>query len=171
VPTGQVPGYASGVSVSPSPAESARAAEPELAALPEDAVLVLYDGVCALCNGLVRFLLARDRQDRIRFAALQSELGRRVVAARGGDPDALSTLYLIERPGRPDERVWTRGRAGARALALPGGLWWAAGALRVLPDVLLDLGYGMVARLRYRLAGRLDACPVPPPEHRHRFLA
>ena len=144
--------------------------DPELAGLGEDAVLILYDGVCALCNGVVRFLLRRDRADRFRFAALQSELGRRLVRERGGDPDVVSTLWLIERPGRPDERVFTRGRAGAIALAGGGGPWRLLGALRILPDFVLNAGYALVARLRYRLAGRLDACPVPPPEHRHRFI-
>ena len=144
--------------------------DPALAALPDDAALILYDGVCALCNGLVRFLLARDRRDRFRFAALQSELGRRLVRERGGDPDRLSTLYLIERPGQPDERTFTRGRAGVRAIAAAGGGWALVHGLRVLPDVLLDLGYGLVARLRYRLAGRLKACPVPPAAERHKFI-
>ena len=161
--------------MAPHPADPAGPAgragrDPELAGLADDAVLILYDGVCALCNGVVRFLLRRDRADRFRFAALQSELGRRLVRERGGDPDALSTLWLIERPGGPDERVFTRGRAGAIALAAGGGPWRLLAALRLLPDFILNAGYGLVARLRYRLAGRLDACPVPPAEHRHRFL-
>jgi predicted DCC family thiol-disulfide oxidoreductase YuxK len=144
--------------------------DPDLAGLPADAILILYDGVCALCNGVVRFLLARDRRDRFRFAALQSELGQRLVRERGGDPEVLSTLYLIERPGQPEERVFTRGRAGAIALSAGGGAWRLLAVLRLLPDFLLNAGYGLIARLRYRLAGRLEACPVPPPEHRHRFL-
>ena len=147
------------------------AAEPALAALPENAVLVLYDGVCAMCNGLVTFLLARDRNDRFRFLALQSELGREVVRARGGDPDEVSTLYVLTAPGRPGERVLVRGRAGIRAMTAAGGPWVLLHALRVLPSFLLDAGYRLIARHRYRIAGRLDACPVPPAEHRHKFLA
>jgi predicted DCC family thiol-disulfide oxidoreductase YuxK len=146
------------------------AAEEALAALPERAVLVLYDGVCALCNGIVKFLLARDRDDRFRFLALQSELGRAIVRARGGDPDEVSTLYVITAPGRPGERVLARGRAGIRAVTAAGGAWRLLHALRILPSFLLDLGYRLVARHRYRIAGRLAACPVPPPEHRHKFL-
>jgi predicted DCC family thiol-disulfide oxidoreductase YuxK len=144
--------------------------EAELAALPERAVLVLYDGVCAMCNGIVKFLLARDPGDRFRFLALQSELGREVVRARGGDPDEVSTLYVITAPGRPEEKVLVRGRAGIRAVTSAGGGWRLLHALRVLPTFLLDLGYRLIARHRYRIAGRLDACPVPPPEHRHKFL-
>ena len=151
---------------------SGPAAEPALAALPEGAVLVLYDGVCAMCNGLVRFLLERDRgRDRFRFLALQSELGREVVRARGGDPDEVSTLYVLTSPGRPGERVRARGRAGICAMTAAGGPWLLLHALRVLPTFLLDAGYRFIARHRYRIAGRLDACPLPAAEHRHKFLA
>jgi predicted DCC family thiol-disulfide oxidoreductase YuxK len=147
------------------------AADRALAALPERAVLVLYDGVCAMCNGIVKFLLARDRDDRFRFLALQSELGREVVRARGGDPDEISTLYVITAPGREGERVAARGRGAIRAVTAAGGPWVALHALRLLPTFLLDFGYRLIARNRYRIAGRLDACPVPAPEHRHKFIA
>jgi predicted DCC family thiol-disulfide oxidoreductase YuxK len=146
------------------------AAEQVLAALPERAVIVLYDGVCAMCNGIVKFLLARDPDDRFRFLALQSELGREVVRARGGDPDEVSTLYVITAPGRADEKVLVRGRAGIRAMTSAGGAWRLLHALRILPTFLLDAGYRLIANRRYRIAGRLDACPVPPSEHRHKFL-
>ncbi|HTE56459.1 MAG TPA: DCC1-like thiol-disulfide oxidoreductase family protein [Kofleriaceae bacterium] len=138
--------------------------------VPPGATLVLYDGVCGLCNGLVTFMLRRDRRDRFRFTSLQGELGRGLVRARGGDPDELSTLYLIERAGQPDERVWRRGRAGLIALASLGRGWILLHALRVLPTALLDLGYRTLASRRYRLGGRLEACPVPAPEHRHKFI-
>jgi predicted DCC family thiol-disulfide oxidoreductase YuxK len=145
-------------------------AEEVLAALPDRAVLVLYDGVCAMCNGIVSFLLARDPDDRFRFLALQSGLGREVVRARGGDPDEVSTLYVITDPGRAGEKVLARGRAGIRAMTSAGGGWRLLHALRILPTFLLDAGYRLIANRRYRIAGRLDACPVPPAEHRHKFL-
>ncbi len=144
--------------------------EEALGALPERAVLVLYDGVCAMCNGIVTFLLARDPDDRFRFLALQSELGRQVVRARGGDPDEVSTMYVITSPGRAGEKVLVRGRAGIRAMTSAGGAWRLLHALRILPTFILDAGYRFIANRRYRIAGRLDACPVPPAEHRHKFL-
>lgn len=139
-------------------------------AVPPDATLVLYDGVCGLCNGTVKFLLRRDRRDRFRFAALQGDLGRDLVRARGGDPEELSTLWLLQRVGQPDERVWKRGRAGVLALAALGGAWSLFHFLRLLPTALLDLGYRALAARRYRLGGRLESCPVPPPEHRRKFV-
>lgn len=139
-------------------------------ALPAGAVLILYDGVCGLCNGLVGFMLRRDRGDRCRFASLQSPIGRELVAARGGDPDELSTIWVIERPGGADERVWRGGRAAVVALASLGRGWRLLHALRLLPGALLDGGYRLLASRRYRLGGRLEACPLPAPEHRHKFM-
>jgi len=133
-------------------------------------MLVLYDGVCGLCNRLVAFILKRDRRDRFRFASLQGEYGRGLVAERGGDPDQLSTLYLIERLGQPDERVWRRGRAGVMALASLGRGWAFLHVLRVMPTPVLDLAYRALAERRYRLGGKLEACPLPAPEHRHKFV-
>lgn len=134
------------------------------------AVLVLYDGVCGLCNGLVSFMLRRDRGDRCRFASLQGELGRQLVAERGGDPDELSTLYVIERLGQTDERLWRRGRAAIIALAALGRAWRLLHVLRILPTGLLDVAYRALARRRYRLGGKLESCPVPAPEHRRKFV-
>jgi predicted DCC family thiol-disulfide oxidoreductase YuxK len=129
-------------------------------------VLVLYDGVCALCNGLVKFVVKRDRRDRFRFAPLQGELARGIVAKHGGDPDQLDTMYLV----LDDGRVLKRGRAALRTIRGVGGAWWLMGVFAVLPSFVLDFFYGLVARRRYKMFGKLEACPVPPPEQRHKFL-
>lgn len=134
-------------------------------------LLVLYDGVCALCNGTVKFLIKRDRGDRFRFAPLQSELGRDVVRRYGGDPDDLDTIYLVVSYGKDQERILKRSRAVLTAVDALGGGWKVLGALRVIPAFISDLGYRLIAKLRYRLFGKHDACPVPEPEHRHKFLA
>jgi predicted DCC family thiol-disulfide oxidoreductase YuxK len=133
-------------------------------------MLVLYDGVCALCNGLVTFVIARDRRDRFRFAPLQGELARQIVARHGGDPDELDTMYLVLNHGQPDEKVLRRGRAALRTIRSVGGAWTLMGVFALLPSFVLDFFYGLVARRRYKMFGRLEACPVPPPEQRHKFL-
>jgi predicted DCC family thiol-disulfide oxidoreductase YuxK len=133
--------------------------------------VLLYDGVCALCNGLVRFLVARDHQRRFRYAALQSEFARVALAPYGEAPTTLSTVFLLQRYGRPDQRCLRRARAALAAMRRLGGGWaLCARSLGVLPTFLLDAGYRSIARVRYWTFGRYDTCPLPPPEHRHLFL-
>jgi predicted DCC family thiol-disulfide oxidoreductase YuxK len=139
----------------------------------EGRTLLLYDGVCALCNGVVQFLIKRDRLDKFRFAPLQSSLGREVLA--GFDihsfPDG---VMLLTDALTPDEHLYQRSDAVAEALQRlggPGGMWRLVGkALKLLSRPLRDWGYGIVARFRYRLFGRYDTCPIPPPEQRNRLL-
>ena len=135
-----------------------------------DGPIILYDGVCGLCNRLNRFVLARDRAGRFRFAALQSALAGEILARHGRDPRDLDTLYLVLAHGRPEERLLRKSDAALWILRALGGPWRAAGALRVVPRRLRDLGYDLVARTRYRLFGRYDSCPLPEPRHRARFL-
>lgn len=130
-----------------------------------DPAIVLFDGVCNLCNASVRFILRRDPHGRFRFAALQSDSGRRLLAEHGLPADALSTVVVVA-----DGRVYTRSDAALRiARGLAGG-WPALGALRVVPRFLRDAAYRAVAASRYRVFGRRDECMLPTPELRARFL-
>ena len=127
--------------------------------------------MCALCNGLVRFLVEHDRDRHFRYAALQSEFARTALAPYGEDPTTLSTVFLLQRFGRHDQRCLRRSRAALAALRRLGGGWaFSARVLGVLPTFLLDAGYRAIARARYRAFGRYDSCPLPPPEHRDLFL-
>jgi predicted DCC family thiol-disulfide oxidoreductase YuxK len=138
---------------------------------PQGGAILLYDGVCGLCNRLVRFLLARDRRGRLRFAPLQSGFSARALARHGRDATRLDTVYLITQPGTAGERVLSRSRAVLAALEELGGAWRLAGTLlRVVPGPLRDALYGLVAKIRYRVFGRSDRCVLPPPEDRARFL-
>ena len=123
--------------------------------------IVLFDGVCNLCNGAVRFILARDPRARFRFASLQSEAARRLL---GGDPPA-ETIVLIE-AGKTHTRSTAALRI-ARLLRFPWPLWYG---WIVVPRPLRDGVYDWVARHRYRWFGRRDTCMVPTPELRDRFL-
>ena len=133
--------------------------------------MLLYDGVCALCDGFVRFLVARDRERRFRYAPLQSELAREVLSPHGEDPAQLSTVFLIQSFGQRDQRLLCRSRAALAALRALGGGWGlAARVLSILPTFLLDAAYRVVVRVRYSVFGRYDSCPLPAPEHRDLFL-
>ena len=136
----------------------------------EGRALLLYDGVCALCNGVVKFLMKRDRRDRFRYAPLQSELGREMLA-RFGILELPDGVILIVNALTAEERLYQRSDAVAWCLRLLGGPWRGVeGALRLIPRWLREWGYGVVARFRYRVFGRYDACPVPTPEERGRLL-
>lgn len=132
--------------------------------------LLLYDGVCVLCNTIVQFLIKRDKLDRFRYAPLQSKLGREVLARFDIHtfPDG---VVLLTNALTPDEHLYQRSDAVAEALQHLRAPWPAMGkTLRMLPRPLREWGYGIVGSLRYRLFGRYDTCPVPSPEQRNRLL-
>jgi predicted DCC family thiol-disulfide oxidoreductase YuxK len=136
----------------------------------EGRALLLYDGVCALCNGVVQFLMKHDRLDRFRYAPLQSVLGREILARFDIHtfPDG---VMLLTGALTPNERLYQRSDAVAASLQLLSAPWRLIGkVLELLPHRLRDWVYGIVARFRYRLFGRYDTCPVPPPEQRSRLL-
>lgn len=132
--------------------------------------LVLYDGVCGLCNRLVQFILARDREGLFAFASLQSAVGRGFVEHFGHDPENLNSFFLITNYGRPDLGLMLRGRAALFVVRSLGWPWKAAGLLAVLPDAVLDPAYDFIARHRYQVFGRSEQCMLPLPEHRSRFV-
>lgn len=133
--------------------------------------LLLYDGVCGLCNRVNRFVLAHDRSDQFRFSALQGELGRGLLTRHGQDAGQLNTFYVVVDRGTPEERLLSRSDAVVFVLRSLGGAWRAAGGLLgLLPRRLRDWGYDFIARNRYRWFGRLDSCPLPDPRHRMKFL-
>ncbi len=127
--------------------------------------IVVFDGVCALCNGWVDFLIARDRRERYRFAAMQTPAGRRLLAAHGLDPDDPVSFLLLDEAG-----AHTDTDAIMRVLAGLGGAWRLAAAGRIVPRALRNRLYRYFARHRYRWFGRHDACRVPSPAEAHRFI-
>jgi predicted DCC family thiol-disulfide oxidoreductase YuxK len=132
--------------------------------------IVLYDGVCGLCNRLVQFLLKRDRRDRIRFAPLQSAFAGPPLRQRGFDPLDLDTVYVIMDHGQPTERVLARSDAILYVLRQLGGIWNIARLGSLLPRRVRDGIYQVVARNRYRVFGRHDSCLLPEEKYRRKFL-
>lgn len=126
---------------------------------------LLFDGVCNLCSGSVQFILKRDRQGRFRFASLQSEVGRRLMTEHGLDPDALSSVVLIE-----DGRAYQESTAALRIARHLPGAWKLLRAFLVIPRPLRDAAYRLIARNRYRWFGKTESCWLPTPELRARFL-
>ena len=132
--------------------------------------LVLYDGVCGLCNRLLQFLLRHDRRRVFSFAPLQSAVGRSIVEENGGNPAELTSFYVVADYQTAASRVFARSDA---ALFVAGALSWpwkAARWLRFVPQAARDRAYDVVARNRYRLFGRFDRCLIPSREFRNRFI-
>ena len=133
--------------------------------------VVFYDGVCGLCNRLVQFLLKRDARGRLRFARLQGDLARKELLPQGYDPADLDSVFVIAEWGSPHQRVLTRSRAVLHAGSRLGGGWGIAARIgQIVPIAIADRVYRFVARRRYRVFGKFDACPLPRPEWRERFL-
>lgn len=137
---------------------------------PDSNPIVLYDGVCGLCNRLVQFLLKHDSHDRFRFASLQSEFAQRLMTRHGVDPHDLDTVYVVKDPDQPTESLLARSDAILYMLRELGGIWCLAGIGRVLPRALRDAVYKIVARNRYRVFGKHESCMLPEPKHRAKFL-
>lgn len=128
--------------------------------------VIVFDGVCVLCNGWVRFLLRRDGRGVFRFAAMQTPTGRALLQANALDPDDPRSFLLIDEAG-----TWTDTVAIARVLCRLGGPWTALGVvMQCVPQRLRDATYRCVARNRYRWFGRHARCVVPSPETRGRFI-
>jgi predicted DCC family thiol-disulfide oxidoreductase YuxK len=133
--------------------------------------IILYDGVCALCNRMVQFILRHDLRDRFRFASLQSGFAAQMLRRHGASPDDLDTMYVVIDRGLREERVASRSDAAVAVLRELGGGWDALGlVLQVLPLWLRNWGYNLVALNRYRTFGEYDSCPIPDEKDRHKFL-
>jgi predicted DCC family thiol-disulfide oxidoreductase YuxK len=138
-------------------------------------MLVVFDGHCGLCNRAVRWLLLRDRNDRLRFASSESPKVADLLTRHGlAAPDPATdprTLLVVRNPGGPAEQLLFRSDAVVALLRELPRPWPAVGAtLSQVPRPLRDLGYRFVARWRYRIWGRLAICPVPEGGDRERFL-
>lgn len=126
--------------------------------------ILFFDGVCNLCNGLVRFIIKHDRRARIKFAPLQSDLARRMLSSYCiAQPD--SVIYLTE------GKCLTKSSAILRMFHDMEGGWKILYGFVVLPRFLRDFIYDVIARYRYRIFGRRESCMIPSPGVKDRFLA
>ncbi|MBT8315701.1 MAG: thiol-disulfide oxidoreductase DCC family protein [Maribacter sp.] len=128
--------------------------------------IVLFDGVCNLCNRSIQFIIKRDKKDEFRFATLQGDLGRQLLQERNIDTAKVDSIILIE----PGVAYYTKSTAALKIGDSFGGLWKIANVLNLIPRQLRDIVYDWIARNRYRWYGKKDACMVQTPELRAKFL-
>jgi predicted DCC family thiol-disulfide oxidoreductase YuxK len=126
-------------------------------------VIVLFDGVCNLCNGVVQFVIARDPQARFKFASQQSQAG--IELMRLHHLPEMTSVVLIR-----DGKALLKSDAVLEIARLLPAPWTWAAAFKFVPRVVRDFVYDLVARSRYSIFGRRDACWLPTPELRTRFL-
>ncbi|MCC7291009.1 MAG: DUF393 domain-containing protein [Phycisphaerales bacterium] len=131
----------------------------------DHACVVLFDGVCNLCSRSVQFIIRRDAKRRFRFAPLQSEAARQMLKLAAAPLDRFEGVVLIERG-----RAYCRSDAVLRIASKLRFPWPLAGALLLLPRRFRDGVYDGIARRRYRWFGKKEACMVPTPKWRDRFL-
>lgn len=127
--------------------------------------LIYFDGVCQLCNGLVDFVIRRDRQRRYRYATLQSERGQRLLCSMGLPAEEFQTLVLDEKGRR-----FVKSTAALRICRNLPGLWPLLYLFTLVPRPLRDAVYVWIGERRYRFFGRRAACRVPSEEERELFL-
>ena len=128
--------------------------------------IILFDGVCNLCNGAVQFIIKRDGGDRFRFAALQSELGQELCRARHIDTTQIDSIILID----PGIAYYVKSDAALEIARELRGYGWMPWSLGWIPRGVRDAVYDLVARNRYRWFGKKDQCMIPTPELRKKFL-
>lgn len=130
-----------------------------------DKPIILFDGVCNLCNGMIGFILRQDVRGVFRFAPLQSASGRTYLEKFGLDTGSFPSVVLIE-----GDRFFQASTAALRVMLRMGWPFKALYALMLLPRPIRDWVYGLIARNRYRLFGRTQECMLPTPEIMSRFL-
>ena len=128
--------------------------------------LLLFDGVCNLCNGLVRFIIRHDRRKRFSFAPLQSVAGQLVLQQHDLATSDFNTLVYFRKGD-----MLTRSTAALNVARDLGGGWPLAYAFIVVPRFIRDAVYDLISRKRFRWFGKRDSCMVPTPELHSRFLA
>ena len=128
-------------------------------------VVILFDGVCNLCNGLVRFIIRRDPNAKFKFASLQSEVGRSLLKQFNINPDLLHSIVVID-----NDVAFQRSDAALRIANNLSGGWKILKVFRILPKFFRDTCYNIVATNRYRIFGKKENCMVPTPELKERFV-
>ncbi len=132
----------------------------------ENKKIILFDGVCNLCNGSVQFVIKRDKKDIFRYAAIQSEIGQQLITERHIDTRQVDSIILIE----PGVAYFTKSDAALEIAGELGGLWKVTSIFKWIPKSIRDVIYDFVARNRYKWFGKQESCMIPTPELKAKFL-
>jgi predicted DCC family thiol-disulfide oxidoreductase YuxK len=128
-------------------------------------LVILFDGVCNLCTGSVRFVIERDSRKQFRFASLQSPVAEKLLGPQRNEADRLESVVLVV-----GERIYRKSSAALLIARRLDGLWPLLSVLLAIPRPVRDAVYDWIGRRRYRMFGKRDVCWTPQPELADRFL-
>lgn len=127
--------------------------------------IILFDGVCNLCNGAITFIIQRDKKDLFRYAPLQSEIGKELAAKHHIDLDKVDSIILVT-----EDKAYAKSTAALRIAKQLSAGWPLLAVFLILPKFLRDAVYDFIARNRYKWFGKKEACMIPTPELKSKFL-
>ncbi len=127
--------------------------------------VILFDGICNLCNGIVNFIIKKDPESYFKFTPLQSPLGHRLLEKHGFNPEQLDTFVLID-----GDSCFTKSDAALYIARHLTGVWSLLGFFSLIPKPIRDWGYAIVVCNRYRWFGKKEACMIPTKDLLNRFL-
>lgn len=133
--------------------------------IPTDKYIILFDGVCNLCNNAITFVIKRDPKDRFRYAPLQSTTGEALSAKFNIDLSKVDSIILIS-----NNKAYTKSSAALRIALRLTGLWPLLSVFLIIPPFIRNGVYDYIARNRYQWFGKKDACMIPTPELKAKFL-
>lgn len=139
----------------------------EINELPKDKKIILFDGVCNLCNASVQFVIKRDTKDVFRFVPLQSELGEKILNHIGINREQTDSIVLYE----PGKAYFYKAEAALKIIDEFGGLYYLLNILQIFPKFISNAVYDYIAKNRYRWYGKQESCMMPTPELAAKFLA
>ncbi|XBP66569.1 thiol-disulfide oxidoreductase DCC family protein [Bacillus velezensis] len=128
--------------------------------------VLLFDGVCNLCGGAVQFIIKRDPAGKISFASLQSDTARELLASEGLPTEQFDSMIFIE-----NGRIYKKSAAVLKVSRHLRGAWRLSAVFFAVPRPLRDRAYSFIARRRYKWFGKREACMLPSPEIKNRFLS
>ena len=135
--------------------------------IPKDKKIILFDGVCNLCNNSVQFVIRKDKKNQFIFAPLQGILGQHFIKERGIDTRRTDSIILYE----PGVAYYVKSTAAIKIGVSFGGGWKALSLLEWIPTGIRDFFYDIIAKNRYRWFGKQESCMVPTPELEAKFMA
>ncbi len=134
--------------------------------IPQDKKIILFDGVCNLCNSAVQFVIQNDKKDVFRFVALQSDLGQEILNHIGINPKNIDSIILYE----PSVAYYYKSSAAIEIAKSLGGFWHLGTVFRIIPTGIRNSLYDYIAKNRYKWYGKKESCMIPTPELKAKFL-